>query len=94
MDDILLDPDAAAKACPVAVAEHIQHCAEKIVAAKRQGRSIMLNYGAHLLRNGTALILDRFMKHGWLTHLATNGAGTIHDWGICVVRVHRPRAWK
>ncbi len=74
------------KACPVAVAEHIQHCAEKIVAAKRQGRSIMLNYGAHLLRNGTALILDRFMKHGWLTHLATNGAGHHSRLGICVVR--------
>ena len=40
----------------------------------------MLIYGAHLLRNGAALILDRLMAQGWLTHLATNGAGTIHDW--------------
>ena len=39
-----------------------------------------LIYGAHLLRNGAALILDRMMERGWLTHLATNGAGTIHDW--------------
>jgi hypothetical protein len=37
-------------------------------------------YGAHLLRNGAALILTRMMERGWLTHLATNGAGTIHDW--------------
>ena len=37
-------------------------------------------YGAHLLRNGTAPILDRMMERGWITHLATNGAGTIHDW--------------
>src|SRR5206468_8302748 len=37
-------------------------------------------YGAHLLRNGAALILERMMARGWLTHLATNGAGTIHDW--------------
>ena len=40
----------------------------------------MLIYGAHLLRNGAAAILDRMMARGWLTHLATNGAGTIHDW--------------
>ena len=37
-------------------------------------------YGAHLLRNGAALILERMMDQGWLSHLATNGAGTIHDW--------------
>lgn len=41
---------------------------------------MILMYGAHLLRNGAALILDRMMARGWLTHLATNGAATIHDW--------------
>jgi hypothetical protein len=40
----------------------------------------MLIYGAHLLRNGSAGILGRMMRDGWITHLATNGAGTIHDW--------------
>src|SRR5271166_1631531 len=40
----------------------------------------MLIYGAHLLRNGAARLLERMMSRGWLTHLATNGAGTIHDW--------------
>ena len=40
----------------------------------------MLIYGAHLLRNGAAKILERMMSAGWVTHLATNGAGTIHDW--------------
>src|SRR5215207_7050694 len=37
-------------------------------------------YGAHLLRNGAALILTEMMQREWLTHIATNGAGTIHDW--------------
>ena len=40
----------------------------------------MLLYGAHLLRNGAALIVEQMLANGWLTHLATNGAGTIHDW--------------
>ena len=41
---------------------------------------MILIYGAHLVRNGTARILGRMMEQGWITHLATNGAGTIHDW--------------
>ena len=55
-------------------------CAEHIRAAKSKGAAILLIYGAHLLRNGAALILDRMMEQGWVTHLATNGAGSIHDW--------------
>jgi hypothetical protein len=37
-------------------------------------------YGAHLLRNGAARIITRLMEQDWITHLATNGAGSIHDW--------------
>ena len=58
----------------------IQECAAKVRAARDNGRSVMLIYGAHLLRNGAALLLDELMGAGYLTHLATNGAGTIHDW--------------
>ncbi|HWC89302.1 MAG TPA: hypothetical protein VG433_06600 [Pirellulales bacterium] len=79
-DDILLDPDRPPKVCPPAVAALIDDCAQRIVAARRRDASVMLIYGAHLLRNGTARILERMMAGGWLTHLATNGAGTIHDW--------------
>ncbi|QEL17917.1 hypothetical protein [Limnoglobus roseus] len=79
-DDILIDPDAPPKACSEANTSLIRECAERISAAKARGAAVMLIYGAHLLRNGTARILDRMMANGWLTHLATNGAGTIHDW--------------
>src|SRR5689334_21429831 len=40
----------------------------------------MLIYGSHLIRNDAALTLERMMLRDWITHLATNGAGTIHDW--------------
>src|SRR5262249_51852245 len=58
----------------------IQECAGRIVEARQRGASVILIYGAHLLRNGAARILERMMARGWITHLATNGAGTIHDW--------------
>ena len=40
----------------------------------------MLTFGAHLVKNGGAGIIIKMMEQGWLTHLATQGAGGIHDW--------------
>lgn len=79
-DDILIPPEDPPQECPAPVSEYISDCADRIQTAVTKGASVMLIYGAHLLRNGAALILDRMMSRGWLTHLATNGAGSIHDW--------------
>ncbi len=79
-DDILIDPEAPPAKLPERIAPLVHDCADKIRAARQRGATVMLIYGAHLLRNGTARILERMMGRGWLTHLATNGAGTIHDW--------------
>jgi hypothetical protein len=79
-DDILIDPESEPRPCSPEVAVAVKSCAERIVAAREKGSCIVLMYGAHLLRNGATLILDAMMERGWLTHLATNGAGTIHDW--------------
>jgi len=80
VDEILIDPDSPAKPCSELNQAIVRSAAERIRAARRREASVMLIYGAHLLRNGAALILDRLMERGLLTHLATNGAGTIHDW--------------
>lgn len=80
VDNILLDPDSPGPACSDRNAALIRTCADAIRAARDRGSAVILIYGAHLLRNGAALVLDRMMGRGWLTHLATNGAGTIHDW--------------
>jgi len=40
----------------------------------------MLAFGAHTIKNGMAPTLNALMEEGWVTHLATNGAGIIHDW--------------
>jgi hypothetical protein len=79
-DDILIDPNAPPPPCPERAVPMVKGAAEAIRAARGQGAAVILIYGAHLLRNGAARILERMMTAGWLTHLATNGAGTIHDW--------------
>lgn len=80
VEDILIQPESEPGSSPAAVQEMITSCVEKIRAARSRGASVMLIYGAHLLRNGTALLIERLLAGGWVTHLATNGAGTIHDW--------------
>jgi hypothetical protein len=80
VDDILIDPPSQPGEASAELAAAVVACAEAIVNARRQQAAVMLIYGAHLLRNGAALILERMMAQGWLTHLATNGAATIHDW--------------
>jgi hypothetical protein len=40
----------------------------------------MLTYGAHVIKNGCGPLINALLEGGWLTHLATQGAGIIHDW--------------
>ena len=80
IESILIDPDAAPAEIAPAARESIARCARDIRSARERNAAVILIYGAHLLRNGAARIVERLIANGWVTHLATNGAGTIHDW--------------
>jgi hypothetical protein len=80
VEQILVPPHAEPEPVSERQKRIISECAGAILKAREKGAAVMLIYGAHLLRNGAALILERMMANGWVTHLATNGAGTIHDW--------------
>ncbi len=54
--------------------------ATRIVGARDAGKPVMIGFGAHTIKNGLGPVLIQLMDDGWLTHLATNGAGVIHDW--------------
>jgi hypothetical protein len=60
--------------------ELIQKTARKIIDARKEKRSVMLAFGAHTIKNGLGPVLIELIRKGWVTHLATNGAGIIHDW--------------
>ncbi len=80
IEDILVNPDSAPPPCPEPNHSLIQRCAKEILAARKRDASVIFLYGAHLVKNGGAAIIERLMARGWITHLATNGAGSIHDW--------------
>jgi len=59
---------------------HIDKLAEAIVSARRKhDATVLMMYGAHVIRTGNADFMIELMKRGLVTHFATNGAGSIHD---------------
>ena len=80
LEDVLVALDSPAPLVDSQNRKLIRLCAKELVAARRRKASVMLIYGAHLIKNGGASILIELVKRGWVTHLATNGAGIIHDW--------------
>ena len=75
-----VDVEAVPRPISSSARETLIECAAKIRAARSAGRPVMLAFGAHTIKNGLAPVLVRLMEQGWVTLLATNGAGVIHDW--------------
>jgi hypothetical protein len=73
-------PDAALPALSAKNQAIIRETAERIRRARQQGKPVIMAFGAHLIKNGLGPALISLINDGWLTHLATNGAGVIHDW--------------
>ncbi|MDA8084806.1 MAG: hypothetical protein M0024_14210 [Nitrospiraceae bacterium] len=55
-----------------------------IVAARREGRPVVLGMGAHPVKVGLSPVLIDLMQKGVITALATNGACSIHDFEIAL----------
>jgi len=58
----------------------IEKTALKIRSAREKNKPVILAFGAHTIKNGMSPTLIALIREGWVTHLATNGAGIIHDW--------------
>ncbi len=58
----------------------IEKIANTIITARKNNKQVIITYGAHLIKNGLGLVLRRMIEENFVTHLATNGAGSIHDW--------------
>ena len=55
---------------------------QRIVAARQQQRPVILMMGAHPIKLGLSRFLVDLIERKWITHLATNGAGLIHDFEL------------
>ena len=60
--------------------ELLQEATERIRLARANNRPVVMAFGAHTIKNGLGSVLIELLERGWVTHMATNGAGIIHDW--------------
>jgi hypothetical protein len=57
---------------------------EKLVEAKKGSKTIICFYGAHVIKRGLSRYLIKLMEKGFISHLASNGAGSIHDFELAL----------
>ncbi len=75
-----ISPESPAPELPGLSREVLEEAAERIRTARAEHRPVMVAFGAHSIKNGLGPVFLRLIERGWFTHLATNGAGIIHDW--------------
>ena len=79
IEQAAIDPSAPAPD-PGAMRGQVDRLADRIKRAHERGASVMLVYGAHVIKNGCGPLVNALLDTGLITHLATQGAGIIHDW--------------
>lgn len=62
--------------------EEFEVLVEKLRTAKAEKRTIVCFIGAHVIKCGLSRYLIGLMQNGYITHLAGNGAGSIHDFEL------------
>ncbi len=75
-----ISPDSPAPQLPAMTLEVLEETAQRIRIARNNEGPVVAAFGAHSIKNGLGPVLLRLIERGWFTHLATNGAGIIHDW--------------
>jgi len=63
----------------------LREVAGRIVAARKNMRPVIWMMGAHVIKCGLSPIIIDLMKRGVITHVASNGAVTIHDFEIALI---------
>jgi hypothetical protein len=65
-------------------ADDFKKLLDSIVKAKRRGKPIIFMFGAHVIKCGLSPVVIDLMENGFISLLATNGAGAIHDFEIAL----------
>ena len=78
----ILDPDQPTSADDFA---HLDTVAQRMKAAREGDRPVIWMMGAHVIKQGLSRYLIRLMEAGYITHMAMNGAGAIHDYELATI---------
>jgi len=65
-------------------ANDFKQVVQALVTAARQRRAIVWGIGAHVIKTGLSLVVIDLMERGYVSAIAMNGAGIIHDFEIAL----------
>jgi len=68
----------------VLAAQDFRAVVAAMVEARRAGRGIVWGLGAHVIKTGLSPVVIDLMERGFVSALATNGAGIIHDFEVAL----------
>ncbi len=63
----------------------LEEVIERAVAARKNGRPVIWMMGAHVIKCGLSPLVVDLMRRGIVTHVAGNGAVSIHDFELCLI---------
>jgi hypothetical protein len=63
----------------ILAAKDLRELVQHIINAKENGKPIIVMMGAHVIKVGLSPVLIDLMRKGFITCLAMNGAGVVHD---------------
>lgn len=69
----------------ILAAQELKDLVTRIGAARGSGRAIIWGLGAHVIKVGLSPLLIQLMEEGYVSTLAMNGAGIIHDFEMALV---------
>jgi hypothetical protein len=62
----------------------LRRAVDAIATAHRRGAGVIWGMGAHVIKTGVSPVLIDLMRRGYVSALAMNGAGVIHDFEIAL----------
>ena len=68
----------------ILAAQDLRALLTAIHAAKRARRALLWGLGGHVIKTGLGPILGQLMRRGFVTGIALNGAGLVHDFEVAL----------
>jgi len=68
----------------ILAAQDLRALLAAIHAAKRARRALLWGLGGHVIKTGLGPVLGELMRRGFITGIALNGAGLIHDFEVAL----------
>jgi|YelNatPaOPRAMG01_1025707.scaffolds.fasta_scaffold00049_92 hypothetical protein len=81
----LLDPAQVLEAPLAFDSPELRAVARQLVEARSRGLPVLWFNGAHLIKNGMGPLVIDLIERGIISHYATNGAGSIHDFELALL---------